>query len=148
MQNYTQNHQTHTTTLYLPHATNTTSYRTFHIISQDEFYRTIAKQTTTPRTKYTKYLTDRGYNEKMVSNSFKKAEEIDRQQLYAKKTESTKKRCMPLVTHDNPTLPPMTNIINKNKNVLSLDQQLIEIVPRESIFVSYPSTEEHQRPTN
>ena len=61
----------------------------------------------------------------MVSDSFKKAEEIDRQQLYAKKTESNSKTCTPLVIDDNPTLPPMTKIINRNKNVLSLDPQLV-----------------------
>ena len=92
---------------------------------------------TADKTKYTKYLTDRGYNEKMVSDSFKKAEEIDRRQLYAKKTESNNKTCTPLVIDDNPTLPPMTKIINNNKNVLSLDPQLTEIVPKDSIFVSY-----------
>ena len=51
----------------------------------------------------------------MVSDSFKKAEEIDRQQLYAKKTDDRNKTCTPLVIDDNPKLPPMTKIINNNK---------------------------------
>ena len=92
---------------------------------------------TADKNKYIKYLIDRGYNEKTVSKSFEKAEEIDRKQLYAKKTDNNNKTCTPLVIDDNPTLPPMTKIINNNKNVLSLDPQLLEIVPKDSIFVSY-----------
>ena len=74
---------------------------------------------------------------KIASDSFKKAEEMDRRQLYARKADSSNKTCTPLVIDNNPTLPPMTKIINNNKNVLSLDPQLLEIVPKDSIFVSY-----------
>ena len=94
---------------------------------------------TNDKTKYTQYLIDRGYNEKMIGDSFKKAEEIERRQLYKKKDENINKTCTPLVIDDNPTLPPMTKIINKHKNILSLDGELLKVIPKDSIFVSYRS---------
>ena len=90
----------------------------------------------TDKTKYTKYLTDRGYNVKMVNDSFKRAEEIDRRQLYAKKTDNGNKTCTPLVIDDNPKLPPMTKIINNNINILTLDANLLKIIPKD-IFPKY-----------
>ena len=88
---------------------------------------------------FKKYLTDRGYNEKLIDESFQKVETYERQELYKKKDANNNKICTPLVIDDNPSLPPMTKIINKHKNILLLDQELLKIIPNESIFVSYRS---------
>ena len=56
-----------------------------------------------------------------------------------KKDENQNKTCTPLVIDDNPALPPMTKIINKHKNILSLDGELTKVIPKDSIFVSYRS---------
>ena len=75
----------------------------------------------------------------MIGDSFLKAEQIERRQLYKKKDENQNKTCTPLVIDDNPALPPMTKIINKHKNILSLDGELTKVIPKDSIFVSYRS---------
>ena len=66
-------------------------------------------------------------------------EKYERKDLYKKKDENKNKICTPLVIDDNPALPPMTKIINKHKDILSLDKELLKIIPKESIFVSYRS---------
>ena len=91
------------------------------------------------KTKYKKYLTDRGYNTNLIDESFDKVEKMDRRQLYAKKDDTTNKTCTPLVIDENPLLPPMTKIIQKHKNILSMDPELLKVIPKESIFVSYRS---------
>ena len=88
---------------------------------------------------YTKYLKERGYNEKLIEESFVKVESMERQNLYSKKENSNQKQCSPIVIEDNPALPPMNKIINKHKYILELDEELKKIIPKDSIFVSYRS---------
>ena len=88
---------------------------------------------------YTEYLIKRGYNKKLVNNSFNKTENIDRQSLYSKKENINTKQCNPIVIENNPALPPISKIINKYKHILELDESLKKIIPKDSIFVSYRS---------
>ena len=92
----------------------------------------------TDKEKYTNHLLYRGYNEKLINDSFHKIEDIDRKTLYSKK-EKKHKECTPLVIDDNPALPHMSKIINKYKYILELDTDLQSIIQKDSIFVSYRS---------
>ena len=86
---------------------------------------------------YSKYLTDRGYNMKFVSDAFDKVEKLDRSSLYSKKpAEKKHKLCTPFVMDTNPALPQMSKIINRHKHILDLDNKLKHIIPSSSVFVS------------
>ena len=90
---------------------------------------------------YSKYLAARGYNPEFVTEAFIKAEKLNRSSLYAVKVdkENENKLCLPMVMDTNPSLPNMSKIINKYKNLLELDPKLSKIIPSTSIFVSHRS---------
>ena len=88
---------------------------------------------------YTKHLLDRGYNNKLIEESFVKVENMDRKNLYSNKENSNQKQCIPIVIEDNPALPPISKIINKHKYIPEYDEELKNIIPKSSVFVSYKS---------
>ena len=88
---------------------------------------------------YTNYLKERGYNVELIKESFEKVETLDRKSLYSIKENQPLKQCLPLVIDYNPSLPPLSKIINKHKYILSLDNKLEKIINPENIFVSYRS---------
>lgn len=87
---------------------------------------------------FTKYLLNRGYSENSIREAFGSQNEVERQSLYAIKTEQKSvKRSYPLISEFNPRLPKVSKVLNKHKHVLELDSELCKIINPDSIFASF-----------
>ena len=113
-----------------------TAHRILRICSESDEYNK-------SKAEYTAYLLERGYNSKLVEDSFTKIESKNRLELigFGKETQDTEigidSRVFPLVTEFNPGFPNITHILNSHKHLFDLDPVLKSVINPEKIFVSY-----------
>ena len=111
-----------------------TAYRIRKICSEQQEYEEQKRQ-------YTEHLVARGYKREFVVKSFEIVEEKDREELYRERTDevdaSNKPQINPLVIDYNPMLPNASKTLNKYKYLLELDENLVKIIPPESVICSY-----------
>ena len=88
---------------------------------------------------FAQHLEGRGYSKPYVKNVFKETKETGpRQDLYQTNSKlSPKKRVFPLVVEFNPHLPNVAQSINRHKNILRLDKDLVKIINPDKIFASF-----------
>ena len=92
------------------------------------------------KSEYTNHLLARGYNPACIAEAFTRVEGRARESLYSIKTEkidNNKGRVFPLISDFNPALPNVSNVLNKYKSIINLDQELAQVIKPQNIFASF-----------